>query len=51
MDPLKPRKSLKLDGNLLYSWRLWKQEFILYMTATEYNEKPNEVKASCTLYW
>ena len=42
----KPPKSLRLGGNSLHGWRLWKQDFMLFFIATEYNDKPNEVKTS-----
>ena len=50
MDRLKPPKPLNLDGNLLQKWKSWKQDFILFMTATEYDEKPDNVKSSLLLH-
>ena len=50
MDRLKPPKTLNLDGNLLQNWILWKQDFNLFMTAAEYDEKPDNVKSSLLLH-
>ena len=50
MDRLKPPNSLSLKGNLLQNWKTWKQSFILFMTATEYNGKSDEVKTSLLLH-
>ena len=50
MDKLKPLKPLNLDGNLLQDWKLWKQQFYLFMTATEYDKKPDNVKSSLLLH-
>ena len=50
MDRLKPLKPLNLDGNLLQNWKSWKQDFNLFMTAAEYDEKPDNVKSSSLLH-
>ena len=50
MDRLKPSKLLNLDGNLLQNWKSWKQDFILFMTATEFDQKPDNVKSSFLLH-
>ena len=39
-----------LDGNLLQNWKSWRQDFILFMKATEYDEKPDNVKSSVLLH-
>ena len=49
MDRLKPPKPLNLDGNLLQNWKSWK-DFNLFMTAAEYDEKPDNVKNSLLLH-
>ena len=49
MDRLEPSKPLNLDRNLLQNWKSWKQEFILFMAPTEYDEKPDNVKGSLLL--
>ena len=52
MDRLKPLNSLSLEGNLLQNWKTWKQNFALFMTATEYNGKSEEVnKFADILHW
>ena len=52
MDRLKPLNSLSLEGNLLQNWKTWKQNFALFMTATEYNGKSDEVnKFAVILHW
>ena len=50
IDRLKPPKPINLDGNLLQNWKSWKQGFILFMTAAEYDEKPDNVKSSLLLH-
>ena len=46
MNRLKPPKPLNLDGNLLQNWKSWKQDFILFLTATEYGKKLDDVKSN-----
>ena len=46
MNRLKPPKPLNLDGNLLQNWKSCKQDFISFLTATEYGKKPDDVKSS-----
>ena len=46
MSKLSPPKELRFDGNLSQNWERWKKEFNFYMTATESNEKPEDVKTS-----
>ena len=41
-----PPKELNFTGNLSENWRKWKREFQFYLTATESDEKSNEVKTS-----
>ena len=50
MDRLQPPKPLIMEGNLLQNWKLWKQEFNLFMIATEYTEKAEQVKTSLLLH-
>ena len=50
MDRLKPPNYLSLKGNLPPNWKTWKQSFTLFMTATEYNGKCDEVKISSLLH-
>ena len=50
MDRLTPPKSLIVEGNLVEKWKRWKQDFTLYLTATEYTKKPNQVKFSLLLH-
>ena len=50
MERLLPPKELSFDGNLAENWRIWKQEFNIYMVATEYKDKSEEVKASLLLH-
>ena len=50
MDNLKSSKLLHLGRNLLQNWITWKQDFILFITATEYDEKLDNVKSSLLLH-
>ena len=50
MGRLKPPKPLNLDGNLLQNQKSWKQDFILFMTATEHDHKPDNMKSSLLLH-
>ena len=50
MDRLQPPKPLIMEGNLLQNWKLWKQEFNLFMVATECTEKSDQVKTSFLLH-
>ena len=50
MDRLPPPKPLIMEGNLLQNWKLWKQEFNLFMIATEYTEKAEQVKTGLLLH-
>ena len=50
MDSLKSPKLLNLGGNLLQNWKSWKQDFIIFITAAEYDEKPDNVKSSLLLH-
>ena len=45
-----PPKPLIMEGNLLQNWKLWKQEFNLFMIATEYTEKAEQVKTIIYCY-
>ena len=51
MDRLQAPKPLIMEGNLLQNWKLWKQEFNLFTIATEYTEKPEQVKTSLLLHY
>ena len=46
MSKLNPPKELRFDGNLSQNWERWKKEFQFYMTATESNDKDEDVKTS-----
>lgn len=46
MSKLNPPKELCFDGNLSQNWERWKKEFQFYMTATESNDKGEDVKTS-----
>ena len=46
MSKLSPPKELRFHGNLSQNWECWKKEFHFYMTATESNLKPEDVKTS-----
>ena len=46
MDRLTPPKLLIAKGNLVENWKRWNQDFIPYLTATEYTKKPNQVKST-----
>ena len=51
MENLKPPKPLNLDGtNLAETWKSWKNAFIIFLTATESNEKSDLVKSSILLH-
>ena len=39
MNRLKPLKPFNLDENLLQNWKSRREDFILFMTPTEYYEK------------
>ena len=49
MDKFEPPEALNFEGNLAESWRHWKQELTLYLTATEKDAKSDEVKTSVSL--
>ena len=50
MARLTPPKPLIAEGNQVENWKLWKQDFTLFLTATEYTKKPNQVKSSLPLH-
>ena len=50
MDRLTPPKPLIVEGNLVKNWKRWKQDFTLYLTATEFTKKSNQVKSSLLLH-
>ena len=45
----RPPDSISLSGNLAHNWRLWKQRFNLFMTATESNAKVDNTKIAMLL--
>ena len=47
---LTPPKLLIVEGNLVENWKRWKQNFTLYLTATEYTKKLNQVKSGLLLH-
>ena len=46
---LAPPTVLSFDGNISDAWTIWKQEFLLYLDATETSSKPDKVKSSILL--
>ena len=50
MDRLSPPNTLVMEGNLLQNWKKWKQDFIIYLAATESTKKPDETKSSILLH-
>ena len=50
MDRFKHPKPLNLNRNLLQNQKSLKLDFILFMTATEYNEKLDNVMSSLLLH-
>ena len=50
MDRLLPPKPLLLEGNLVENWKRWKKDFSFYMTATEHDDKADNVKASLLIH-
>ena len=49
MDKLDPPEPLSFEGNVRENWRRWKQEFELYLVATESDGKSEKVKSSILL--
>ena len=41
--------ALSLDGNVQENWRIWKQNFEIYLVTTESDEKSDKVKANLLL--
>ena len=41
-----PPTALSLDGNVAENWNKFEKEFKFFMTATESNDKPEDVKTS-----
>ena len=50
MERLNPPKPLSLDGNVQENWRIWKQNFQIYLIVAEYEEKSDKVKANLLLH-
>ena len=46
MSKFNPPKELSFEGNLSENWERWKKEFKFYLTATESDEKGDDVKTS-----
>ena len=46
MSKFNPPKELSFEGNLSENWERWKKEFKFYLTATESDEKEDNVKIS-----
>ena len=46
MSKCNPPKELSFEGNLSENWERWKKEFKFYLTATESDEKGDDVKTS-----
>ena len=49
MDKFNPPQELNFSGNISEHWKLWKQELMLYITATEKIKKSDNVKSSILL--
>ena len=49
MDKFNPPQELNFCGNIREHWKLWKQELMLYITATEKAKKSDELKSSTLL--
>ena len=49
MDKFNPPQVLNFSGNISKDWKLWKQELMLYITATEKTKKSDKVKSSILL--
>ena len=49
MDKFNPPQELNFSGKISEYWKLWKQELMLYITATEKTKKSDEVKSSILL--
>ena len=49
MDKLDPPEPLSFEGNVRENWRRWKQQFELYLVATESDGKSEKVKSSSLL--
>ena len=49
MDKFNPPQELNFSRNSSECWKLWKQELMLYITATEKTKKSDEVKSSILL--
>ena len=49
MDKLEPPQILSLEGNVRENWRRWRQEFELYLVATESDKKSEKIKSSILL--
>ena len=47
---LNPPTPFSLDGNVQENWRAWKQNFQIYLVATESDEKTDKVKANLLLH-
>ena len=45
----RPPDRISLSGNLADNWRLWKQGFMLFMTATESDGKVDKIKIAMLL--
>ena len=50
MNRLAASKPAIIAGNLIKTWKHWKQDFTLFLTEREYGKKPNEVKSSLLLH-
>ena len=46
MSKFSPPNALSFEGNTAENWTKFKKEFHFYMTATESNNKPEDVKTS-----
>jgi len=50
MEGLQPPPKLQLSGNVAENWRLFKQRFLLYLSAIDGDRKSEKMKASLFLH-
>ena len=49
VEDIKRPGGLVIDGNVAQNWRIWKEEFEIFMRAKEYTRKSNEVRVALLL--
>lgn len=50
MTQLQPPSALSFEGNLAENWKIWEQKFDLFLIASEFSEKPEEVQCATFLH-